>query len=261
MSFWRGGLWGNAFKGRRQPARRFVFLTCWGRAEAGTPLAGLPVTAAAGGGMRVWRHAAVRARLRGLGRIACEPARRSWRRALRAGGPFHRRDDRADLHEGPWAPRVPPCPVGDEPRFRQSRWRFSGRISYARGSDLSIRAPPWQSLLPASFRNCSAAAAPDATRQAAIAVMSRVPDTTYRAAMQALVRFDERASLGQIDIPCLLLAGEDDRSAPPRVMQRMAEKMNNARVETVAGMGHLGNMEMPDAYNRIVSEFLQGGPP
>jgi len=104
-------------------------------------------------------------------------------------------------------------------------------------------------------------AAPDATRQAAIAVMSRVPDTTYRAAMQALVRFDERASLGQIDIPCLLLAGEDDRSAPPRVMQRMAEKMNNARVETVAGMGHLGNMEMPDAYNRIVSEFLQAGPP
>lgn len=104
-------------------------------------------------------------------------------------------------------------------------------------------------------------AAPDATRQAAIAVMSRVPAATYRAAMQALVRFDERASLGQIDIPCLLLAGEDDRSAPPRVMQRMAEKMNNARAETVAGMGHLGNMEMPDAYNRIVSEFLQAGPP
>ena len=70
--------------------------------------------------------------------------------------------------------------------------------------------------------------------------MSRVPDTTYRAAMQALVRFDERASLGQIDIPCLLLAGEDDRSAPPRVMQRMAEKMNNARVEDRRGHGASG---------------------
>lgn len=100
------------------------------------------------------------------------------------------------------------------------------------------------------------AAAPDATRRAAIAVMSRVPDSTYRAAMQTLVQFDERAALGEIAVPCLLLAGEDDRSAPPRVMQRMAEKMQNAQVEIIAGMGHLGNMEMPDNYNKIVSDFL-----
>lgn len=99
-------------------------------------------------------------------------------------------------------------------------------------------------------------AAPEAARRAAIAVMSRVPDPTYRAAMEALVRFDERASLGDIAVPTLLIAGEDDRAAPARVMQRMAEKMRDARVVTVPGMGHLGNMEMPQQYNEIVSSFL-----
>ena len=99
-------------------------------------------------------------------------------------------------------------------------------------------------------------AAPEAARRNAVSVMSRVPDRTYRAAMQALVRFDERASLGDIAVPTLLIAGEDDNAAPPRVMQRMAEKMRNARVVTVPGMGHLGNIEMPQAYNEIVSSFL-----
>ena len=99
-------------------------------------------------------------------------------------------------------------------------------------------------------------AAPEAARRAAVSVMSRVPDVTYRAAMQALVRFDARASLGDIAVPTLLIAGGDDNAAPPRVMERMAEKMPNARIVTVPGMGHLGNIEMPQTYNEIVSSFL-----
>lgn len=99
-------------------------------------------------------------------------------------------------------------------------------------------------------------AAPTSAHRSAIAVMSRVPASSYRAAMHALMHFDEREALPNIAVPCLLLAGEDDKSAPPRVMQRMGEKIGGARVVTVAGMGHLGNLEMPDRYNRTLSDFL-----
>jgi pimeloyl-ACP methyl ester carboxylesterase len=99
------------------------------------------------------------------------------------------------------------------------------------------------------------AAAPSVTH-AATATMARVSGDAYRAAMQALVRFDARATLGDIAVPCLLIAGSDDRSAPPRVMERMAARMQAARFTCVEGMGHLGNLEQPDAFNALIDAFL-----
>lgn len=98
--------------------------------------------------------------------------------------------------------------------------------------------------------------APKTARRLAVAIMSRVPEETYRSAMQALVTFDEREGLGRIEAPCLLISGEDDTAAPPRVMERMAGKMTAARFVRIPGMGHLGNMEMSRKYNEVLSEFL-----
>jgi pimeloyl-ACP methyl ester carboxylesterase len=100
-------------------------------------------------------------------------------------------------------------------------------------------------------------AAPPAALEAARATMARVPPETYRAAMEALVRFDARASLPSIACPTLLLAGEDDSSAPPRVMERMAAKIAGAEFICIPGMGHLGNLEQPEAFNAAIARFLQ----
>lgn len=102
--------------------------------------------------------------------------------------------------------------------------------------------------------------ASDAARRHAIAAMSRVPPEAYRSAMQALVTFDQRPSLGEISAPCLLISGEDDTSAPPRVMERMAQKIPGAELVLVPGMGHLGNIEKPETYNEILAGFLNGAP-
>ena len=47
----------------------------------------------------------------------------------------------------------------------------------------------------------------------AIAAMATVPSTTYRAAVEALVEFDPRQNLPEIDVPTLVLAGEIDVNA------------------------------------------------
>ena len=47
---------------------------------------------------------------------------------------------------------------------------------------------------------------------------------TYRAAVNCLVTFDERANLPNIKVPVLCLAAEHDRNAPAPVVEKMAGK-------------------------------------
>jgi pimeloyl-ACP methyl ester carboxylesterase len=87
-------------------------------------------------------------------------------------------------------------------------------------------------------------------------VMSAVPAPTYRAALMALVGFDRRALLPSIRVPTLALAGAQDRTAPPAVMQKMAERIPGARYACLPGAGHIANVERPAAFNRAVLDFL-----
>jgi pimeloyl-ACP methyl ester carboxylesterase len=100
-----------------------------------------------------------------------------------------------------------------------------------------------------------------AGRALAIASMAAVPSDTYRAAVQCLVGFDERANLAHIGIPVLCLAGRHDRNAPPQMMERMASKIPGARYVCLPGVGHLPNLEAPAAFDATVLEFLRDALP
>lgn len=87
--------------------------------------------------------------------------------------------------------------------------------------------------------------------------MSAVPPDTYRAALHALVQFEQRAALPTITVPVLCLAAEHDRTAPPAVMERMAQKIPGARYACVSGAGHLLHYEQPEAFNAELEKFLK----
>ena len=86
--------------------------------------------------------------------------------------------------------------------------------------------------------------------------MSQVPGSTYRRALEALVTFDRRANLPQIHVPTLLLAGEHDRNAPTAVMKKMAAAIPGSTFLEMPGVGHLQNLEAPDAFDALVLNFL-----
>ena len=89
------------------------------------------------------------------------------------------------------------------------------------------------------------------------ALMTGVPEATYRAALGAIVEFNQLANLPRIAVPTFCLAGEHDRNAPPSVLRKMSERIPGARYDCIPGVGHLANMEAPDAFNAMVLEFLQ----
>jgi 3-oxoadipate enol-lactonase len=87
-------------------------------------------------------------------------------------------------------------------------------------------------------------------------VMSAVPAATYRAALSALVTFDRKNALANIRVPTLLIAGEQDKNAPPALMQGMARQINGAEYVELAGIGHIANLEAPDLFDGAVLNFL-----
>ncbi len=88
-------------------------------------------------------------------------------------------------------------------------------------------------------------------------LMSRIPPDSYRAALLALVRFDRRELLSGIRVPVLCLAGENDRTAPPQVLRRMADKIPGAAFAEMPGAGHLLNFERPAEFNAALEAFLK----
>lgn len=99
--------------------------------------------------------------------------------------------------------------------------------------------------------------APAAVLQTALAIMSRVPEATYRVALPAIASFDRREALATIGVPTLMLAAEHDRTAPADVMQRMAARVPGAEYVCLPAAGHIANVEAPDAFNHAVVAFLR----
>lgn len=86
--------------------------------------------------------------------------------------------------------------------------------------------------------------------------MGLVNPSTYRRALEAMTTFDRRASLAEIHVPTLLVAGEHDRNAPPEVMKKMAQRIAHSTYLEMAGIGHLQNLEAPEEFDAALLNFL-----
>jgi pimeloyl-ACP methyl ester carboxylesterase len=66
--------------------------------------------------------------------------------------------------------------------------------------------------------------------------------------------------LPSIRVPTLIIVGDKDQ--PFLVAcEYMAKKIPGARLEVIAGAGHSSNLDQPEAFNRVLREFLDGLPP
>ena len=62
--------------------------------------------------------------------------------------------------------------------------------------------------------------------------------------------------LGEIDVATLLVVGGEDRPELLALAAALVRELPNARLETIAGAGHLPGLERPDELNRLLLDFL-----
>ena len=87
--------------------------------------------------------------------------------------------------------------------------------------------------------------------------MADVPEASYRASVLALLGFDQRSALKDIKIPTLVLSGSKDKNAPAPMMAKMATCIPSANYVELEGVGHLANLERPQAFNAALDQFLK----
>ena len=74
----------------------------------------------------------------------------------------------------------------------------------------------------------------------------------------AIRRHDTLERLGEVRCPVLVAVGEDDRIVPPRYARQLAERVPQARLEVLPGIGHAPPIEDPRGFNRLLADFLDG---
>ncbi len=93
------------------------------------------------------------------------------------------------------------------------------------------------------------------------AEMARLPQPVdaYLAQLSSIRTHDTTARLAEIQVPTLVLAGEEDILIPVRLSERLAEGISGARFATTRG-GHATCWEHPAEFNRSVLDFLAAVP-
>ena len=68
------------------------------------------------------------------------------------------------------------------------------------------------------------------------------------------------ARLESMKVPTLVIAGDEDAYAPPPVMKLFADRIAGAEFAVLEGVGHSAYWERPEAWNRLVVDFLRKHP-
>jgi 3-oxoadipate enol-lactonase len=82
------------------------------------------------------------------------------------------------------------------------------------------------------------------------------PDAIAGALEAMMGRPDSTTVLPRIDVPTLILCGDEDVLTPPADSQAMHAAIPGSRLEVIKGAGHLSNIERPAQFSAGLASFL-----
>ncbi len=88
------------------------------------------------------------------------------------------------------------------------------------------------------------------------AAMSRISADALRRSLDCLLTHDSRSQLAAITAATQCLVGDLDEETPVSYAQYLAEHIPGARLEIIAGAGHLLNAEAPVIVNELLAGFV-----
>jgi 3-oxoadipate enol-lactonase len=99
-------------------------------------------------------------------------------------------------------------------------------------------------------------AATEALRAEVIETMAAIDPAAYRIGAEAVWLADQRERASAIDVPTLVLVGEEDGVTPPALSQELHQLVDASELARIPAAGHLANIEQPQAFNMAIESFL-----
>ena len=94
-------------------------------------------------------------------------------------------------------------------------------------------------------------------RREVVETMSRIDPGAYRIGAEAVWLADQRGRAEAINVPTLVIVGDQDLVTPPDLSRELIDLVPGARLQVIENAGHLSNLEQFDAFNRAVDDFLR----
>ena len=88
------------------------------------------------------------------------------------------------------------------------------------------------------------------------ATIAATPAEGYAGCAEAISAFSHVERLPGLSIPALILCGEHDHAVPPAEGERIARLVPDGRFVLVEGARHLPNVEKPEAFNRLLLDWI-----
>ncbi|WP_372611295.1 3-oxoadipate enol-lactonase [Aquicoccus sp.] len=88
-------------------------------------------------------------------------------------------------------------------------------------------------------------------------MLTRQPVEGYAGCCAAIAGTDFYTPTSGLRLPCLGIAGSEDGSTPPDLVRETVNLIPGARFELIRRAGHLPCVEQPDAYARLLTDFLR----
>lgn len=111
-----------------------------------------------------------------------------------------------------------------------------------------------QDVIDASF---SASASPELVAWARSEVI-QTPAFVATEAIRSLNDADHRDALDQLDVPTLVVVGEEDDITPVKESELLARLIPGAELAVIANAAHFPMLEQPAAFNDVFLQFVHG---
>lgn len=143
---------------------------------------------------------------------------------------------------------------------REAGLGAAGRLGFKLGFDILTRNP---ALMAFVFRQTAAdkRALNDWSRREST-LQALMPDLQHADAyalahvLEAIGRIDITPRLSHIECPVLAIHGRADPTVPHEQAERVAQKVVDARLESMSGVGHLPFAERPQEYEELIAQWL-----
>ncbi len=96
---------------------------------------------------------------------------------------------------------------------------------------------------------------PDLIEQGMIGMRRCRPEVVH-GDFSACDRFDVMNEVEKINLPTLILCGDEDELTPVKYSQFLQNKIKGSRLEVISGAGHMVMMESPSAFNEKIRDFI-----
>ncbi len=83
------------------------------------------------------------------------------------------------------------------------------------------------------------------------------PEITYRDFL-ACNKFDVMGEIEKLNIPTLVVCGDQDMMTPPKYSEYLAAKIPKSTLRIIKDCGHMLMLERPQEFNETIKEFLKG---